>query len=125
MYRVLLSFPFIVGVATGWWIGLGNGGIVLIFASILERFLYIQRLGDGVETGGEAGPLGQLHFLCVLAYSSMLIWALFPWSLIPEGMIPSEWLPQVESPFTTNWFDVFDVDDAPLENPLKRDDFSE
>ena len=118
MIRTLLSFPFLIGVATAWWVGVQNGGVLLVFAGLIERFLYIQNLGDGVETGGEASPLGQLHFVSVLAYSSMLIWALFPWSVLPEGSVNPEWLPHVESPFMTDWFEVFGVDDAPMDNPL-------
>ena len=108
----------ILGVFAGLWIGLGQGGVFLIIAALVERFLYAQRLGGTVDNGGEDSPLATLYFLAAFAFATMLLWALFPWKLLPSAWLPETGLPVTESPFTVNWLEYFGVNTEPLDNRL-------
>ena len=109
----------ILGVLTAFWIGLGQGGVFLIMATLVERFLYAQRMGASVDNGGESTPLATLYFIAALAFASMLLWALFPWKLLPAEWLPERGLPLTESPFTVNWLEYFGVNTNPMDNPLE------
>lgn len=110
----------IAGVGAGLWLGPAHGGIFLVVMAGIERFLYAQRVGDSVETGGEAGPLGQLHFLAALLFASMLFWVLFPWSLLPSSWVPERIRPGVESPLEGDWLERWGLKPEPMENPMEE-----
>ena len=119
MVRLLWSPPMFLGIATAWWIGLGQGGFFLLMATLVERFIYGQRLAGSMDNGGESAPLGALYFLAAFVFASMLFWALFPWTLLPAEWLPEQGLPPVESPLTVDWFERFGVNTAPMDNPLE------
>lgn len=120
MWRLFMSAPFVIGVFSAFWVGFSEGGFIILAGAFLERFFYSQKMGDSVETGGEPGPLGQLHFLSALVFVGMMLWALFPWRTLPDSLVPTSWMPKTGSPFTHNWLETFGIEEPQLDNPFEE-----
>ena len=92
MIRLLWSPPMILGVLTAFWIGLGQGGFFLLMATLVERFLYAQRMGASVDNGGESTPLATLYFIAALALQHAALGVIS--EATPRGVVTREGLPR-------------------------------
>ena len=120
MWRIFISFPFLLSLFAGVWLGPGNGGILIWVMAGLERFFYVQRVGSTAANGGESAAMSSLHFPATVVLMLMVGWVLFPWEMLPEGTVDRQYLPAEPSPFSVNWLERAGMNTDPLADPMEN-----